>query len=163
MDEEVFVSIEDFPDYAVSNWGRVIHTTFDREMTRSESTNGLTVGMVKDGRQYRRSIKVLVAKAFVPGETLKFNTPVILDGDQNNLHASNIVWRPRWFAHKYRRQFEKRYAWWDMGPVEDIFTGDVYPTAEDAAIVNGCLVRDVVLSMYNETRVYPNYNMFRMA
>ena len=99
------VLIEGFPNYEITNFGRVFNVKTGREMTLSPTMSGdLTVGLVRDGIQYRRSVKNLVARAFVPGETSIYDTPIQIDRDKYNLHVSNIVWRPRWFAIKYALQ-----------------------------------------------------------
>lgn len=164
MDEEIFVTIPEFPLYSVSNYGRVVNNEFDYGMTMSPTQNGeMTVGLSKDGRQFRRSVKVLVARAFVPGETKADDTPILLDNNRTNLRADNIMWRPRWFAHKYRRQFDRLSDWADRGAVQDIFTGEVYDNAYHAATTNGMLIMDIVLGCFNESRVYPTFTIFRFC
>src|SRR6476620_5649106 len=97
--------VEGFEDYRVSNYGRVFNDYSGREMVLSPTMYGdLSVGMYRHGQQFRRSVKGLVARAFVPGEDDVFDTPILLDGDRHNLKSTNILWRPRWFALKYIRQ-----------------------------------------------------------
>lgn len=160
------VPIEDFWDYYISIEGEVINTKTWRKMVMSPTAFGEpTVGLTRDGTQHRRSVKVLVARAFVEGETDIFNTPIQLDGDRNNLRADNIVWRPRWFAWKYRNQFEKyEYSsypdWYSAGQVLDIIEGIRYDTVLDASIANGLLCRDVLFSCNNQTQVFPTGQVF---
>src|SRR5262245_25084412 len=98
MEQEVRKTIEEFPRYEITNLGRVFNRDTGREMVLSHNQYGIiTVSMMKDvptrigefvsnGHiQRTRSVKSLVAKAFVPGETDKFNTPILLDGDKTNL------------------------------------------------------------------------------
>ena len=152
---EEFRDIEGFPGYAVSNFGRVINTRWNREMTHSLTQHGEhTVGLTQFNQQHRRSIKVLVAKAFVEGETDIFDTPMLLDGDRSNLDANNIVWRPRWFALMYAKQFEHEQSWWYAGPVIDSH-GTVYLSLVDAAMQTGTLLRDIRDSLMNDTKVFP--------
>jgi hypothetical protein len=73
--------------YEVSNFGRIYNIQTGREMVLSPTLQGiLTVGLMSENhdgypnRQYRRSVKRLVAEAFVPGETDLFDTPIQLDG-----------------------------------------------------------------------------------
>lgn len=154
-----FKRIPDFWDYMVGNHGEVYNTAFSRWMTFTPTQHGeLTVGLTRDGRQYRRSVKVLVARAFVPGESMDCDTPILLDGDRRNLRADNIVWRPRWFAWHYAQQFkEDEYdSWAYTGPVIDEKTGVVYETVIDAAIGTGSLITDIKKSLLNKTKVYPH-------
>lgn len=156
--EEEFVEIRGFPSYFVSNLGRVTHikTRYQREMTLSPTQKGeLTVGLMLDGVQYRRSVKVLVAEAFVPGQSHRFNTPIQLDDDRDNLRADNLAWRPRWFAWKYRRQFDDIPHWVYTGPIFAKEIWDEYETIIDACMALGLLWSDLRLSMYNDRPVFP--------
>lgn len=158
---EEFCILEDFPDYMVSNYGRVVNRSRNRVMTLSPTAYGEhTVGLVKNFRQYRRSVKVLVARAFVQGETPIFDTPILLDGDRDNLHADNIAWRPRWFALMYMRQFDQEESWWFAGPVGDTITDTAYENVIEAAIGTGSLVKDIRTSLMNHTRVFPEGGLF---
>ena len=154
--------IEGFPTYMVSNYGVVTNLRTGREMVLSPTMNGdLTVGLTRGGRQYRFSVKGLVARAFVPGETDVFNTPVLLDGDKHNLYFENIVWRPRWFAWKYARQFSHPEEWYQQGPVYDINNHILYDTFMDASISNGILCSDIRRSIYHgELKVFPTGQVF---
>lgn len=156
------VPIEGFWDYHITRDGEVINTKTNRVMTLSLNQNGdPTVGMVVDGYQYRRSVKVLVARAFVEGENEIFNTPVQLDGNKYNLRAENIVWRPRWFAWKYTKQFDEPYPlWYSQGPIIDIVNRLRYRTVLDASVLNGVLCSDIRLSMLDERKVFPTGQIF---
>lgn len=159
------VPIEGFWDYYITINGDVVNAKTWRKMTTSPTAFGEpTVGLVRDGRQYRRSVKVLVARAFVEGETEIFDTPIQLDGNRNNLRADNIVWRPRWFAWKYSNQFQggpDNYPdWYYGGPVLDVVNGIRYDTVLEAAIENGILCRDILSSCNNQTQVFPTAQLF---
>lgn len=163
--DEQWVAIEGFAEYAVTTEGDVFNVDTGRLMTKSPTMNGdPTVGLMKQGRQYRRSVKVLVAKAFVQGETRLFNTPVQLDGDKNNCRASNIVWRPRWFAWKYTVQFDDPLPdYYDGGPILDVVNGVRYDTYLHASILNGILIEDIVASIDHTTMVFPTNQIFKMV
>lgn len=155
-DIEIRRPIIGFPSYEITNFGRVFNIRTGREMVLSPTHYDiLTVGLMYEGRQYRRSVKVLVARAFVPGETDVFNTPIQLDGDRANLHESNIVWRPRWFAWSYARQFISVPGWAFTGPVLNNVNGVKYKTIFEAAITNGNLCEDIRHSTTAGTRVFP--------
>lgn len=162
--EEISVMIEGFPNYDITNWGRVINTRTGREMVLSPTQTGeLTVGLVSRNIQYRRSVKVLVARAFVPGEDEIFNTPILLDNDHSNLHWTNILWRPRWFAWHYTRQFKEVYDWYYFGPIKEIESGQLYPNIIEAAIINGLLAVDIKRMIYrqsNRTFLFPTGQIF---
>jgi hypothetical protein len=176
---EEFVPINEFPGYELSNWGRVINLRTDREMILSPTEHGdLTIGFTRDSKQHRYAVKVLVAKtfvnseyislvrvparAFVKGESLDFNTPILLDGDKHNLYFENIVWRPRWFAWRYSYQFSHPKPWYEYGPVRDVDADITYESYMAAAIDNGILCVDIRKSIYDYTNriVYPTYQRF---
>jgi hypothetical protein len=154
--------IEGFPNYEVSDRGEIFNVRTGREMVLSPTLNGdLTVGLTRDGHQYRYSVKGLVARAFVEGETELFNTPILLDGNKRNLTAENIVWRPRWFAWKYTRQFHEHHNWYCFGPIVDKISGEEYRNYFDAARTNGLLCEDIMYSIYSEDRrTFPTFQKF---
>jgi len=153
--------IPDFPDYEVSDDGRVFKRKTGRELTYSPVGDGtLTVGLRRDHYQYRRSIKILVAKAFVEGETDVFDTPTLLDGNKQNLSYTNIVWRPRWFAWEYTHQLHFPQDWYSIGRVLDTTQNVIYRNVIDAAMTNGLLAKEVRLSMMDDRRVFPTGQRF---
>ena len=167
-EQEVTKVIEDFPRYEISNFGRVFNRETGREMAHSRVQYGIhTVGLIQDvvsqidgylthdSVQKTRSIKSLVAKAFVEGQTESFDTPVQLDGDRGNLHASNIVWRPRWFAIRYTRQMYNQEDWYFAGPIVDITNNEVYDSIFHAATSLGLLCKDIRISLHNGRPVFP--------
>jgi len=159
---ESFKNIPDFPGYMISSFGRVYNLRRNSWLSHSPTEHGeLTVGLMRNSVQCRRSVKKLVARSFVEGETELFNTPIQLDNDKTNLHASNIQWRPRWFAWKYARQFVKAFpSWAYSGPVVNTETGDVFETILDAAIMTGSLVLDIRWSLLNKTKVFPHGGVY---
>lgn len=166
MDEpEEFRPIPEFPLYAVSNYGRVVNVRFDREMAYSPTQHGeLTVGMMKNGRQHRRSLKRLVAQTWVPGESVLFDTPIQLDLDRGNYVYTNLAWRPRWFAWKYYRQYHDNMpSWVYQGPIMNTVTLQMYETAVDAAMYDGVLLEDIKKSIQYGQRVFPYGHHYRFA
>src|SRR5262245_2607454 len=99
MNDEMWAPIEDFPDYSVSNQGRIRSDRFDRVLAVSLTQYGLVqVGLRRGHTQHNRSVPLLVAKAFVPEVPGPFDTPINLNGDREDNRAANLKWRPRWFA-----------------------------------------------------------------
>ena len=161
--------IPEFPLYLVSNRGEVVREMGGTPMVMSPTQYGdLTVGLMKDGRQYRRSVKTLVARAFVEGETELFDTPVLKDHNRANLHYKNIMWRPRWFAIAWTKQgaqFQNDVAkeWWFLGPVVDDMNGFVYSDFTAASIETGQLAKDILQSHLNGTKVFPSGHTFSLV
>lgn len=174
MDQEVRKVIPEFPRYEVTNYGRVFNRDTGREMVLCQNQFGIvTVGLMMDveydvdgsyshGYEQRtRSVKSLVARAFVPGETDKFNTPIQLDGNRENVRADNIMWRPRWFAIRYTRQMYNIQDWFFHGPVTDITNNVDYEDYFQAATTNGLLCKDIRLSVLNKKAVFPTGDQYR--
>lgn len=162
MANEEFLTIPEFPRYSVSNLGRVMNNRTRRIMAESPNQFGdLSVGLTDGRGQYRRSVRLLVARAFVPGENSKFNTSMLLDGNKLNLRSDNIVWRPRWLAWEYNRQFHTRYEWYDNGPIQDDY-GNRYETIFEAAMDTGQLCVDIYGSLMDpDRRVFPSGARYR--
>lgn len=150
-------------NYSVSNCGRVRSEKTGRIMALSNNQFGVvSVGMMRDGEQYHRSVPLLVAKAFIKQPSEAFDTPINLDGDRYNNHVDNLAWRPRWFAVKYNRQFREPYAWPLFSELEEIKTGEVCDNSIECSRRYGLLEEDLVLSILNHTYVWPTFQEFRI-
>lgn len=159
--DEIWSKIYEFPEYSISSHGRVRNEARTRIIKTSLTRQGaVKVGLVKGGKQHTRSVKVLVAEAFVEGWTEQFDTSMHLDGNAENNRADNIVWRPRWFVWKYHRQFETIDKYVGVGPVADRKTGEIYPDIAQASMANGLLCHEVHLALVNKTPVFPSWRIF---
>lgn len=153
--------IEEFPDYIINSYGEIVNDNTGRTMSTSLTKEGnVKVGLSKDGEQFTRSLTVLVAEIFVPGRTETFDTPIHLDGNQQNNDAMNLMWRPRWFAYKYKKQFREVPNQNHAGPIIDLQTSEVYDTALDVAMRNGLIVRDLLIGMVSKSAVFPTWQVF---
>lgn len=161
MLEEHWKVIPDFPDYSVSDLGNIMNNRTGRDMRLSLTPVGIVkVGLVKAGKQHTRSVKVLVAEAFVPGRSEIFDTPVQLDGYPENNMITNLVWRPRWFAWKYTRQFTDGSEYASRGPIYDIESRRKYVDVYEAAILNGLLFVDIWRSINLQHPCFPTEQVF---
>lgn len=162
--EERWVEISDFPLYLISDRGRVIRTDVQREVTITTNSRGIPmVGLMKDNRQSKRAVNVLVANAFVlKPSSAAFDSVINLNGDRADNQFTNLMWRPLWFARKYIRQFIDEHATFD-DPIEDVETGITYKDSYSAAIHHGLLEHEIVMSMTNNTYVWPTCQIFREA
>jgi NUMOD4 motif len=159
--EEYWKQIENFPDYSVSSYGRIRREDWNKVLALNENQYGLVqVGMMRDGIQYHRSVPLLVAKAFILQPSGAFDTPINLDGDRHNNRVDNLVWRPRWFAIKYNRQFKHPYPNRILAPLEDLKTGEVSDNSLECAKRYGLLEEEVVFAVLNRTYVWPTYQEF---
>jgi hypothetical protein len=159
--EEHWSSIELFPDYSVSDRGRIRTDKSGRILALSENQFGLVqVGLMRDGVQHHRSIPLLVAKAFLPYVAGPFDTPINLDGDRHNNAVENLLWRPRWFAIRYNQQFRHPFPQRIEAPVVDLKTGEVSENSLECAKRYGLLEKDLVYAIFNRTYTWPTYQEF---
>ena len=162
MDEE-WVPLEEFPEYAITNFGTVTNIATRRDIQQSTTMQGgVKVGLMKEGKQYTRSVKVLVAETFVPGKTSIFDTAVHRDGNQFNNSADNLIWRPRWFAIQYSRQFTEITKLDLRGPIIETNTRKEYRDIADAAMDNGVLFKAVFKAVYYDIPTFPTNQMFEL-
>jgi len=142
--DEIWSPILDFPGYLVSNFGRVGNEKTGRILRESRTGFGIIkVGIMFDGKQYTRSVALLVAQTFIEGQSYICNTPMHLDCDPSNNHINNLVWRPKHFAWKYKQQFSRTMFAGNYQSIMDIDTNVCYPTMIDAAMINGLLIQDI--------------------
>lgn len=160
---EQWKMIDLFPEYSVSNFGNVRSNKSSRILSISPNQYGVVqVGLMKNGVQYHRSVPLLVAKAFLPLKPGPFDTPINLDGDRLNNHVENLVWRPRWFAVKYNRQFRYPSDLHISRPIVDLKTGEISIDSMECAKRYGLLEEEVVLAVMNKSYVWPTYQEFRI-
>lgn len=160
-EEEVWSEINTFPSYAVSNKGRVMNNDTKYLIAQTTKPNGLVmVGLMQAGVQYKRSLALLVANAFVHRPQASFDTPIHFNGNRSDNHYRNLTWRPLWFARKYMKQFVDDHQTYDS-PIEDIETGERYKNSMTAAVMNGVLDSEIRTSMLNNTYVWPTGQVFR--
>lgn len=159
-----FKPIDEFPGYSVSNFGRVRNDNTDRIMTLTINQHGIVqVGLVRGGMQFKRSVALLVARAFLdPPHPDTFDTPIHLDGDKFNNHIDNLMWRPRWFAIRYQRQFSSKRDIAIDRPIREVHTKQRFKNSWEAATMFGLLDREILSSIVNRTYVWPTYQQFRV-
>lgn len=150
-----------FPGYSVSNTGRVRNDETGRLLRIIVNQLGIPyVGMRRHRVDSKRAVAPLVAHAFLPyHHLLSFDTPINLDGDRLNNVVENLMWRPRWFAVKYHRQFYiDRIG--IREPIFDIDTYEEFETSFHAAIKFGLIDRDIMIATAREEYVWPTYQRF---
>lgn len=154
--------IPEFPDYSVSTEGEIRNNETERVLRPTANQSGLAqVGLMKDGRQYKRGVALIVAKAFIEQPNDRFNTPINLNGDRMDNRVDNLEWRPRWFAVKYHQQFHNDLRGFDR-PIEDVATGEQFETSWEAATKYGLIDREILMATLNRTHVWPTYQKFRV-
>ena len=161
FEEEQWKVIELFPDYSVSDRGRIRSDKSGRIMSLSENQFGVVqVGLMRDGEQRHRSVPLLVAKAFLSPPRPPFDTPINLDGDRHNNRVENLSWRPRWFAIRYNQQFRYPRENSILEPIIDLKTREISPNSFECAKRYGLLEEDLIYAILNRTYVMPTYQQF---
>jgi hypothetical protein len=157
-------AITDFPGYSVNEIGQIKNEDTGRIMALTRNQKGIIqVGLMKGGIQYKRAVGLLVAKAFLPPPTPEtFDTVINLDGDRSNNHVDNLMWRPRWFAVRYHKQFHNERRGF-AEPIVEIHTGERFKNSWQAAIKYGLIDREILTATLNRTFVWPTYQEFRVV
>lgn len=92
MADEVWVEVVDYPDYAVSNLGRVMNRRTNYILRPRDNSYGYSrVGLRKDGRTFDVYVHHLVAKAFITGYEDGVQIFHVLDNSDN--HVNNLRFR----------------------------------------------------------------------
>jgi len=164
MTSEEWVPVEGFPGYSINFLGQVSRDSTGRLLVPRFNQYGVPyVGLMRGWQQCSRSLPRLVARAFLPRPSDIFDTPIQIDGDRSNCRADNLMWRPRWYAILYNRQFEDRYDNAIEVPVRAVNEGEKFPNSLDAACRYGLLEREVELSILNRTPAWPTYQYFELV
>lgn len=162
--QEDYIEIEEFPNYYVSNFGKVVNMARGgAELAQHINQQGIVrVGMVRDRIQHTRAVAPLVGHAFLPDPPQEHNTIIHLDGNRQNCRADNLMWRPRWFAIKFHKQFLWDAFWNNYNhPLYEVESGRTYQNATEVCMTEGLYISDVVKSYVEETFVPITYQEFR--
>lgn len=146
---EEWTAIEDFPDYEVSNRGRIRNASSGRVLGTYDNGHGVTqVVMRRGGRAHARAVHRLVASAFLHPAPHEDAVPMFINGDWSDIRPENLIWKPRWFAMKHTCQ-SKRTAPRDTRPVRMIKTMKEYNNSLECAKDIGGLEELVILTAQN--------------
>lgn len=134
---EEWRSIDSYPNYDVSNCGRVRNSKTGRVLKPGRHKQGYSlVWLSKAGKTKGRSVHSLVANAFIPNPE---NKPQVnhLDGDKSNNHIGNLEWSTgsENTLHAYRTSLNKGRS---RTPVLVIETGEKFNSIKEcAAAIHG--------------------------
>jgi hypothetical protein len=155
--------IPGFSNYGVSDHGQIVNRVTEHVLAQAMNQYGVVfVGLFRQGEQFKRSVPKLVATAFIPNSFEAYDTPINVDGNRWNNHVNNLLWRPRWFAVKYNRQFRMDTGFHIPFPIEDIKTGEVTANSLECARMYALLEKDIYLSIYHRTYTWPTHQQFRI-
>lgn len=165
-DDEVWADIYQFPDYKVSNLGRIYNNRLSKIMQISYSQHGhAKVSLTRPGEgRWTRSVAVMVAEAFCPYPDLNCDQVIFLDGELDNLYAGNLAWRPSWYAWKYTRQLKvtQPMSFHNL-PVRNIRIDENYINIIHAGMSEGILFEDIWRSSYTGEEVYPYGSVYEIV
>lgn len=159
---ETWVRVEIAPEYLVSDQGRVSKN--GQILKSGHVTDGSRSVVLRDAKGHRpHLIRKLVAAAFCEPLTAQCDTVVHLDGDKENCNASNLVWRPRWYAWQYTHQFNEsvRSRW--MYPIVNISTGEEFGSIIEAGMRYGMLWQAIYVSCIEHRITFPYGYEFRFV
>ena len=163
---EEWLEIPEFPTYLVSSEGRVFNQVLGVYMSVSYTNHGhgkVTLRL-ENGIRRTRSVALLVASAFCDRPTILFDAVIVLDGNLSDLRASNLAWRPSWFAWKYKRQqVEPQPIHYHNLAVVNTITGEIYDSIAQAAKAEGLLHEDIWRSTYRGVAVFPTGSIFEVC
>lgn len=152
MKQPRWQELDEFPDYAVNDLGDIHNIKTGMPRKTSINQHGIVkISLYKNRKElHTRSVAVLVADAFVEGKTDVFDTPIHIDGDRLNCRADNLMWRPRWFAVQYHRQFDSPEFHNSYVHIVDVETGMEFYNVKDACMHFGLYYNDVYRSYIHE-------------
>lgn len=156
--------VEGFEGYSVNPLGQIRHDYSKRILGVRFNQFGVPyVGLMRNGRQCIRSLPRLVADAFIERPNAIFDTPIQKDGNLENCRADNLTWRPRWYAVKYKRQFDVPYHHPIRSSIRVLEDDIVFRNSFEAACYYGVLEKEIVESVLNRTYAWPSYKFFELA
>jgi hypothetical protein len=159
-----WVAVNGFPSYSLNPLGQVRHDRKDFLVRPHVNQRGAVyVALMRHGQHYSRSLAMLVASHFIPQPRDTFDMPINLNGDRFNCSMDNLMWRPRWFAIRYNRQFRDASESHIEAPLTDFEALEVHPNSMAVSQRYGLLERDVVLSVENLWYTWPTYQQFQYA
>ena len=150
--------IPEFPDYEVNEEGVVYNLYRGQPIKQQLNKSGVAyVCLYRDRVLNTRAIAPIVASLFLePPISKRFNTPIHLNGDRTDNRASNLMWRPRWFAVKYHQQFTRPHSPYRM-IIHLSETGETFNHPMEAVVKYGLLERSIIVDVVNQDGVFP-YN-----
>ncbi len=164
MIENEWHFVTGFPGYSINPLGQVMRDATGRLLVPRFNQYGVPyVGLMRQWQQCIRSLPRLVARTFLQPPSEIFDTPIQIDGDPTNCRVDNLMWRPRWYAILYKRQFDERYDYPIEASIRAINEEEIFPNSLAAACRYGLLEREVVLSIQNRTPAWPTYQSFELV
>jgi len=162
--EERWHPIIGFRSYSISDRGQVHSERHGGVLSLTQNAHGVVkVNLFRDKKMYTKSVRLLVAQAFLDDPNPECDTPINLDGDPTNNNYFNLAWRPRWFAWKYARQFHQEIPVFYHSNVRNLHTDITYPSVMEAGINDGIIWEYLWESVLSSRPVYPTGCVYALA
>lgn len=153
-----WIVFDEYPNYAINESGQIRNNKTGRILKRIRLQNGApAVGLFnKEGRQVFRQVSTFMGMTWMdPPPYPAFDTPMHLDGDRDNCHKTNLIFRPRWFVIQYHREcLNDHYPLWSR-PFRIVETGDIFKTPFECSRCYGVLQKDVVAALVSKAPLFP--------
>lgn len=156
--QELWRPIPGFEIYEVSQDGLVRRSFPDEHLLTPYALpdGSLGVKLHQRGHQHQKLIRRLVAEAFCVKPSESCDTVIQKDYNKANCNASNLAWRPRWFAWRYyHQQYDPILPEWTYKPVRNIMTNMVHPNVVEAGMYDGITWAEVYKSADKQFTVFP--------
>lgn len=157
--DEVDLGEIGYPGYLINGDGvlfKNVKGTWLPVKIRYNNFGTVIVNIVReDGKRTTVPLANLVARAFLHRRNEDDNTLIHLNGVKDDCRASNLAWRPRWFANAYHRMFDKHDVDDEENYVQEIETGIVFENIMLACVRYGILFDDVLTSIETTLPTYP--------
>jgi len=131
---EIWAPIVDFIDYEISNFGRVRHIRFNRQLAINNSDRYSLVGLHKNGIRYWKYIHRLVIEAFDGPISIDKEINHI-DGNKQNNMLSNLecISRSENMKHAYKNNLKQPSGPHPIQEIIIIETGVKYSNIHECA------------------------------
>ncbi len=150
---EIWKVINGFPNYSVSNEGRVRNNKTGKILSPCADSNGyLSVGLCREGKRFTKRVHKLVAETFIPNP-LNLHDVNHRDGNKSNNHKSNLEHCTRSYnmLHSSRTLGKKPRKAITI-PIICVESKEVFNTIEDAAKAVGRSSMAIRKCLYGRTK-----------
>ena len=150
--EEIWITINGFSNYEISNFGNVRNIRTGRILKKSLDSYGYgQVTLIKDKQPYPKRVRQLVADAFLEKPYNPYHECVLtnIDRDRSNDCVNNLKYITR--AEAIQRSFRHgRKQTHIMRPIRCIETGEEYASITECSEATGISVQAISRSVNNK-------------
>lgn len=152
----MITELKDFPDYGVTEDGRVWSYISNKFLIPGDSGGYKKVILRVDGKRKNLYVHRLIAIAFLPNPEGKPQVNHI-DGDKHNNNLANLEWNTRTENMRHARATGLNSSKAQMKPIRCIETGQIFESGREAARVLGTYpegISHVLKGRYKHTKGY---------